>query len=59
LNASAGSEFAAGLVEARLRQELKSAAQKTARGDVESDLVLLQQLLAARPKGSASTASRQ
>jgi hypothetical protein len=51
-----GSEFAAGLVEARLREELKSAAaQKTARTDVESDLVLLQQLLASQPKGLAST----
>ena len=50
LNVPAGSEFAAGLVKARLREELKStAAQKTARADVESDLVLLQQLLTAQP----------
>ena len=42
LNVPAGSEFAAGLVKARLREELKSAAaQKTARADIESDLVLL------------------
>jgi hypothetical protein len=47
LNFPAGYEFAAGLVKARLHEELKSgAAQKTARADVESDLVLLQQLLA-------------
>jgi hypothetical protein len=42
----ASSESAAGLVRARLREELKSAAApKTTRADVESDLVLLQQLL--------------
>jgi hypothetical protein len=57
LNDPTGSEFAAGLVQARLREELKStAAQKTARADVESDLVLLQQLLAPQAKGLASTA---
>jgi hypothetical protein len=57
LNDQTGSEFAAGLVKARLREELKStAAQKTARADVESDLVLLQQLLAPQPKGLASIA---
>jgi hypothetical protein len=51
LNVPAGSEFAAGLVKARLREELKStAAQKTARADVESDLVLLRQLLAPQPR---------
>jgi hypothetical protein len=56
LNFPAGYEFAARLVKARLREELKSAAaRKTARADVESDLVLLQQLLA-QPTGSASTA---
>jgi len=55
LNVLPGSEFAAGLVKARLREELKSAAsKKTARADVESDLVLLQQLLAPQPKGLAS-----
>ena len=58
LNDPTDSEFAAGLVKARLREELKSsAAQKTARADVESDMVLLQQLLLPQPKGSASTAS--
>ena len=54
LNFPAGYEFAAGLVKARLREELKSAARKTARADVESDLVLLHQLLAP-PTGLAST----
>jgi hypothetical protein len=58
LNVSAGSEFAAGLVKARLREELKSAAaQKTTRADVESDLVLLRQLLAPQAEGLASTAA--
>jgi hypothetical protein len=57
LNVSAGSEFAAGLVKARLRDELKlAAAQKTARADVDRDLVLLQQLLAPQQKVLASTA---
>ena len=54
----AASEFAAALVEARLREELKSAAtRKTARSDVESDLVLLEELLGSRTKGLASTSS--
>ena len=58
LSAPDGSEFAAGLVQARLLEELKSAAtKKTARTDVESDLVLLQQLLASQHKGSANTAA--
>ena len=57
LNVPAGSEFAVGLVKARLREELKSAAvRKTARADVESDLALLQQLLAPQAEGLASTA---
>ena len=56
LNVPAGSEFAAGLVKARLREELKSAAsRKTARADVERDLLLLQQLLALQPSRLAST----
>jgi hypothetical protein len=50
-----GSEFAAGLVKARLRAELKSASGKMARADVENDLALLQELLT-QPRGSASTA---
>jgi len=53
-----GSGFAAGLVKARLREELKSAvARKTARADVENDLALLQQLLMPQPKGLASRAA--
>jgi hypothetical protein len=56
LGASAGSEFAAGLVKARLRDELKPAvARKTARADVDNDLDLLQTLLA-QPKGLESAA---
>jgi len=52
-----GSEFAVGLVQARLREELKpGAARKTARADVESDLALLQQLLARQPRRLALTA---
>jgi len=52
-----GFEFGAGLVEARLHEELKPAtARKTARSDVESDLVLLQQLLALQTRGLASAA---
>ena len=51
-------EFAAGLIRARLREELKfAAANKTARADVESDLVLLQKLLASRPNAFANTVS--
>ncbi len=58
LNVPEGFEFAAGLVKARLREELKpAAARKTARADVESDLLLLQQLLARKPGELASTAA--
>ncbi len=57
LSVPEGFEFAAGLVQARLREELKpAAARKTARADVASDLVLLQQLLEWQPKELASTA---
>lgn len=56
LSAPDVSEFAAGLLQARLLEELKSAAsKKTARADVESDLVLLQQLLASQHRGPTST----
>jgi len=56
LTVSEGSEFATGLVRARLREELKSSAtRKTARDDVENDLTLLQQLLGAQPRKMAST----
>ena len=58
LNVPAASEFLAGLMKARLREELKATtAQKTARADVESDLVLLQQLLSWRLKGLTNTAA--
>jgi len=57
LDIAAGSKFAAGLVKARLRQELTPAAsQKTAHSDVQMDLALLQQLLAPQSEGLASTA---
>ncbi len=57
-NEPAGAEFAAGIVEARLHEELKSAAtRKTARVDVESDLALLRQMLALQAKGLTSPAS--
>jgi len=47
-------EFAAGLVKARLREELKPAAsRKTAPADFQNDLALLQQLLKRQPKGFA------
>jgi hypothetical protein len=60
LGIPAGSEFAVGLMKARLREELKStAAHKTARADIESDLVLLQQLLASQPIRSASPAGSE
>jgi hypothetical protein len=55
LSVPAGSEFAAGLLKARLRAELKSDVKKIARSDIESDLVLLQQLLAPRPDQLATT----
>lgn len=52
LNEPTGAEFAAAMVKARLHEELKSAAtRKMARVDVESDLALLQQLLAATATG--------
>jgi len=48
-NSRAGSGFAARLIQARLQEELKSAAtKKTARTDVESDLALLRQLLSSQ-----------
>jgi len=58
LSLPAAFEFAADLMEARLREELKAtAARKAARADIESDLALLQQLLALRP-GQLASASR-
>jgi hypothetical protein len=57
LNVPDSYKFAAGLVKARLREELKpGASRKTARSDFENDLALLQQLLAQQPTGFASTA---
>ena len=56
-NVPASSEFAVGLVQARLLEELKYAAQKTARADVESDLMLLQQLLESKPRRLAHAAN--
>lgn len=51
-----GFDFAAGLVKARLREELKpAAAHKTARADVESDLALLQKLLTLAPRELATS----
>jgi len=51
LNVPESSEFAVGLMQARLREELKSgAARKTAHSDAESDLVLLRELLALQSK---------
>jgi hypothetical protein len=56
LTVPAAPEFAAGLMEARLREELKSAeTKKTARADIESDLALLQQLLTTKAKGLANS----
>jgi hypothetical protein len=53
-NTSEPSEFAARLVEARLRQELRPAiARKTSRRDVERDLALLRQLLSLQPRAVA------
>jgi len=55
LNEPDGFEFAAGLVKARLREELKpAAARKTARSDVENDLALLQRLLQPQSRESAA-----
>jgi hypothetical protein len=55
LNDPDGYVFAADLVKARLREELKPAAsRKTARADFENDLALLQQLLARQIRGSTS-----
>ena len=55
-NFPGSSEFAVNLVEARLREELKSGAKKTSRADVEEDLILLQQLLESKPRRLAHVA---
>ena len=56
LSVSDSSEFAAKLVEARLREELRPAtAKKTSPSEVEKDLALLQYLLSLQPKAVAVT----
>ena len=56
LRFSGSSEFATRLVEARLREELKSGtARKTSHSDVQKDLVLLRQLLAVPSREVAVT----
>ena len=58
LRFSGSSEFATRLVEARLREELKSGtARKTSHSDVQKDLVLLRQLLAVPSREVAVTPS--
>lgn len=58
LNYPADTEFAIGLVEARLREELKPAiVRKTARSDVENDLQLLEQLLTQQARELTSAAA--
>jgi hypothetical protein len=58
LSISDSSEFAAKLVEARLRQELRpSTARKTPSSDVERDLALLEQLLSLQPREVGTTPS--
>jgi hypothetical protein len=55
LHQPAGAEFAAGIVEARLREELKSTAiRKTAPVDVENDLALLRRLRAPQSKATSA-----
>ena len=59
LSVPEGFDFAAGLVKARLHEDLKAAAaHKTASADVESDLALLRQLLAQQPRELASSTDR-
>lgn len=56
LSVSDSSEFAARLLEARLREELRPAiARKTPSSDVERDLTLLQYLLSLPPREAAVT----
>ncbi|MFY9646990.1 MAG: hypothetical protein WAK29_17555 [Terriglobales bacterium] len=56
LNLPEGFDFAADLVQARVREELKSSnARKTARADIAGDLTLLQQLLALQAQKLASS----
>jgi hypothetical protein len=56
LSASDSQQFAARLMEARLRQELRPAmARRTSRSGVEKDLALFQQLLSLQPREVAGT----
>lgn len=57
LRAQDGTELAASLLRARLREELDSASRKTARTDVERDLDLLQQLLAIESQQRSASAA--
>ena len=58
LNSGTDTEFAIGLVEARLREELKpSIVRKTARSDVENDLLLLEKLLTQQARGLTAAIS--
>jgi hypothetical protein len=58
LSVPESAEFAADVVKARLREELKpGTARKTARGDVESDFALLQRLLEPQSSRLAAVAS--
>lgn len=60
LSISESPEFAARLMEARLRQELRPAiARKTSHSDVEKDLALFQKLLALQPRDIAVRDSLQ
>jgi hypothetical protein len=56
----AASDFTIGLVEARLREELKPATiRKTARSDVQNDLLLLQHLLTLQARGLTAAPSSE
>jgi hypothetical protein len=58
LNLAESPELAAGLLQARLRQELRSAtARKTSHTDVQNDLILLQQLISAQRRELSGTLS--
>jgi hypothetical protein len=58
LDSTTDPEFAIGLIEARLREELKPAiVRKTARSDVENDLQLLERLLAQHARELTSAAA--
>lgn len=59
-NDDTASDFTVGLVEARLREELKPATlRKTARSDVQNDLLLLQHLLTLQARGLAGASASE